>query len=212
MDRFKLISNEYSLLMHTFSSRTIDNLKHQTFFRVLMPVLSKFLDENVEKEIRKDSLAIKLIFNAYQLEKKVSPAEFESIIEKTKKIDQEFLTKTRSLPLSLTIPYDEIEGLRKKRMELIAKFVCTILNHWMDEESLYSAIRLAFKKEEFKKIILKILHLYNLETEVLSDTVRLPLFLKKAHESISKALYNTMESAAKEIAEEWSSKVFTGSL
>ncbi len=209
MERFKLISKEYSALMHAFSSRTIDNLKDQTLFRVLMPALSKFLDENVEKEIKKDSLAIKLIFNAYQLEKRVLPAEFESIIEKTKKIDQEFLARTRSLPLSLTIPYDKIEELRKKRMELIAKFVCTILHHWMDEESLYDAIRLAFKKEEFRKIILKILHLYNLETEALSDTVRLPIFLKMAHKSISKALYNTMESVARQIAEEWSSKVYS---
>lgn len=209
MERFELISKEYTLLMHTFSSRTIDNLKHQTFFRILIPVLSEFLDENVEKEIKKDSLAIKLIFNAYKLEKKVSPAEFESIIEKTKRIDQEFLAKTRSLPISLTIPYHEIEDLRRKRMELIARFVCTILNHWMDEDSLYGAVKLAFKKEEFRKIIYKILHLYNLEAEALSETVRLPLFLKKAHKSISKALYNTMESVAKEIAEEWSSRVYS---
>lgn len=209
MNRLKDISEEYRLLMHTFSSRTIDNLKHQTFFRVLMPVISNFLDENVEKEIKKDSLAIGLIFDAYMLERKVSQKEFGIIIEKTKIIDEEFLAKTRSLPLSLKIPYGQIEELRRKRLELIAKFVCTILNHWIDEEPLYSAIRLAYKKEEFKKIIFKILHLYNLETRALSTSVKLPLFLKIAKDSLSKALYDTMESVAKEISEEWTSRVFT---
>lgn len=195
--------------MHTFSSRTINNLKHQTFFKILMPSISKFLDENVEKEIKKDSLAISLIFDAYELEKKVSQKEFDNIVEKTKKIDEEFLRKTRSLPVSLTIPYSEIEELRRKRLELIAKFVCTILNHWIDEEPLYTVIRLAYKREDFKKIILKILHLYNLETKVLSASVKLPLFLKTAKDSLSKALYDAMESVAKEISEEWTSKVFT---
>lgn len=209
MNKLKIISEEHRLLMHTFSSRTIDNLRQQTFFRVLMPIISKFLDENVEKEIKKDSLAISMIFDAYELEKKVSQKEFDNIIEKTKKIDEEFLTKTHSLPLSLTIPYKDIEKLRKKRMEVIAKFVCTILNHWMDEEPLYNAIRLAYKKEDFKKIILAILHLYNLETKVLSNSVKLPLFLKTARASLSKALYEAMESVAKEMSEEWSLKVFT---
>lgn len=209
MNRLKDISEEYRLLMHTFSSKTIDNLKHQTFFRVLMPVISNFLDENVEKEIKKDSLAIGLIFDAYMLERKVSQKEFGIIIEKTKIIDEEFLAKTRSLPLSLKIPYGQIEELRKKRLELIARFVCTILNHWMDEEPLYNAIRLTYKKEEFKKIIFKILHLYNLETRALSTSVKLPLFLKIAKDSLSKALYDTMESVAKEISEEWTSRVFT---
>lgn len=209
MDKLKLLSEEYSSLMRNFSSRTISSLRHQTFFRMLIPALSRFLDENVEKEIRKDSLAIGLIFDAYRLEKKVSKSEFDSIIEKTKKIDQEFLQKTRSLPLSLTISYEQIEELRKKRMELIAKFVCTVLNHWIDEEPLYSALRLAYKKEELKKIIFKILHLYTLETKILSASVKLPLFLKGAGNSLSGILYETMEAVARELAEEWSSKVFT---
>ncbi|MCX7794136.1 MAG: hypothetical protein N2257_07030 [Thermodesulfovibrionales bacterium] len=209
MNKLQMISKEYGSLMHTFSARTIDNLRHQAFFRVLMPAISKFIDDNVEKEIKKDSLAIKLIFDAFNLERKVSKTEFDKIIEKTKRIDEEFLEKTSSVPLSLKIPYNEVEELRRRRIETLARFVCTILHHWMDEESLHSAIRLAYKKEDLKKLIFNILHLYNLETKILSSSVKLPLILKPAKESLSRALFDTMESVAREIAEEWSARFFT---
>lgn len=208
MDRFNQLSEEYRLLMHTFSKRTIDLLKRQPFFKLLFPAVSKFLDENVEKEIRKDILTMRLVFNAYELEKKVSEKELEEIFEKTKEIDEEFIKKTRGLPLSLDLSYEEIGAIRRRRIQFLAKLVCDILSHWEDDGDLHETFRLLYKKEELRKVLLQLLHLYNLETRHITGSIKLPLLFQGAKEAISKNLYHAMETVAKEIAEEWSNKVF----
>ncbi len=204
--KLKALSDEYSLLMHTFSKKTIEALKSQPFFNILFPAVSRFLDENVEKEIKKDVLTIRLVFNAYELEKKVSEKEFDEIFEKTKKIDEEFLRKTKSLPLSLNISYKDIADIRKKRIKFLAEIVCDILNNWENHTELYETINLIYRQEGFKKIILELLHLYNIETKLIADSIKLPFFLQSAKSAITKNLYLTMERVAKELAEEWSNK------
>jgi len=204
--KLKALSDEYSLLMHTFSKKTIEALKSQPFFNILFPAVSRFLDENVEKEIKKDILTMKLVFNAYELEKKVSEKEFDEIFEKTKEIDEEFLKKTKSLPLSLNLSYKEIADIRKKRIKFLAEIVCDLLNNWENHAELYETINLIYRQEGFKKIILELLHLYNIETRLIADSIKLPFFLQSAKSAITKNLYLTMERVAKELAEEWSNK------
>jgi hypothetical protein len=204
--KLKALSDEYSLLMHTFSKKTIEALKSQPFFNILFPAVSRFLDENVEKEIKKDILTMKLVFNAYVLEKKVSEKEFDDIFQKTKEIDEEFLKKTKSLPLSINLSYKEIADIRKKRIKFLAGIVCDILNNWENHSELYETINLIYRQGGFKKIILELLHLYNIETRLIADSIKLPFFLQSAKSAITKNLYLTMERVAKELAEEWSNK------
>lgn len=208
MDRLKRFLDEYSHLMHTFSKLTIDSLREEPLFHLLISAVSNLLNENVEKEVQKDSLIIESVFDAYHNGKRIPDDEFDAIFQKTELIDEAFLKRIGSLPLSVKFHHKEIKELRKKRLILIARFTCELLNHWIDHMDLYDALRLAYKRNEFRKIILQILHLYNLETRKIADSIKLPLFLKPAKDSIIKKLYHAMETTADRVAEEWSSRIF----
>ncbi len=209
MDRLAIISEIYGQILHTFSLKTVEHLKSHLLFKVMMPAVSDFLQENVEKEIRKDRLAIILVFDAYERDKRVSDEEFNEILKRTKEIDKEFIQKTGPLPVRIHIPYSEINRIRKKRLHLLAGFICEILNNWEDGEEIFSVIRRAYKREEFRRTLFQILHLYNLETERIARSMKMPLFLESAKDSFIKALYEAMEASAKAISGDITERIFT---
>lgn len=172
--------------MREFSRRTTDALRLPLALRAALPALEPFLAENVAKEIRKDALVIRRAATA------PSPGAAREMLDAAREIDREFLERIGGLPLRIRIPYDRIEPLRLRRIELGLDTAGRILDAWRQRHRL----RQAFAPGELEQRLHEMLRLYAEETLALSDAVSLPGILVPLRRRLAERLRDAMREAA----------------
>ncbi len=208
MDKVNLICSKNTTMMHEFSKRCILSLKTHFMFKMFFSFIQDFLEENVLKEIEKDELIIKDTATVFDDGNDVDKVDVDSIFEKTKDIDKEFVNKVSILPLLIDIRYDDIMDIRKKRIQIMSRTVFDLLSHWKDSTPFVSIIRGAYTEEHFKEIIGELLHLYSLETRTLSNSVKLLPPVNIAKKIFTTTIFNTMEGIIEGLASDCTKNVF----
>ena len=158
--------------------------------RLALPALEPFLEENVAKEERKDALVIRRAGEA------PASGAARDILAAARAVDQEFLGRVGALPVRIEIPYERIEPLRLRRIELGLDTARRILGAWRQGRRL----RDAFAAGEFERRLFEMLQLYAEETHALSHAVRLPAILEPARERVAQRLREAMLRAARALA------------
>ena len=158
--------------------------------RLALPALEPFLAENVAKEVRKDALVIRRAGEA------LAPGAAREILAAAREIDREFLARLAGFPARIEIPYDRIEPLRLRRIELGLDTAQRILDAWRHGRRL----RDTFTASEFEQRLFEMLQLYAEETQALSHSVRLPAILEPVRERIAQRLREAMTRAARTLA------------
>ncbi len=194
--------------MHEFSKRCISSLKTHFMFKMFFSHIQDFLEENVLKEIEKDELIIKDTATVFDDGNDVDKVDVDSIFEKTKAIDKEFINTVSILPLLIDIRYDDIKAIRKKRIQIMSRTVFDLLSHWKDSTHFVKIIRSAYTEEHFREIISEILRLYSLETRTLSNSVKLLPPANIAKKFFTTTIFNTMEETIEGLAFDFTKKVF----
>jgi hypothetical protein len=115
-----------------------------------------------------------------------------ALLAEAREIDREFLGRVARLPVRIEIPYERIEPLRLKRIELGLDFAYRILQAWARGSKAVAV----FPGQEGARRLLELLELYALETEALSHTVRLPPLLAPLRERLGQGLIRVMRDAA----------------
>jgi hypothetical protein len=159
-------------------------------------VLEPFLAENVEKEVRKDALAIQRAAAALAAGAPPGADAARELLAAARVIDREFLSRVGAFALRIDIRYEAIEPLRLRRLELGLDTACRILEGWGRGRPL----RETFAVEELERRLLEILRLYAQETLALSDGVRLPGILAPLRELVARRLREAMLQAAGTLA------------
>jgi hypothetical protein len=154
-------------------------------------VLEPFLAENVAKEIRKDALVIRRAGEA------PAPGTAREILAAARAIDREFLERIGGFPLRIEIPYERIEPLRLRRIELGLDTAHRILEAWRQGRRM----RDAFEREALERRLLELLQLYAEETQALSHAVRLPGLLAPLRERVAQRLREAMTRAARTLVQ-----------
>jgi hypothetical protein len=160
--------------------------------RLALPALEPFLAENVSKEELKDALVIRRAGETPAL------GAAREILAAAREIDREFLARIRGFPVRIEIPYDRIEPLRLRRIELGLDTARRILAGWRQGRR----FREAFAPGELERRLFEMLQLYAEETQALSHSVRLPRLLEPVRERVAKRLREAMTSAARTLARE----------
>ncbi len=155
--------------------------------RLALPALEPFLAENVAKEARKDALVIRRAGEA------LVPGAAREILAAAREIDREFLARIGGFPVRIEIPYDRIEPLRLRRIELGLDAARRILDAWRHGRRL----RESFAPGELERRLFEMLQLYADETQALSHSVRLPGVLEPVRERIAQRLREAMIKAAR---------------
>lgn len=155
--------------------------------RLALPALEPFLAENVEKEIRKDALVIGRAAEG------PGPGAAGEILAAAREIDQQFLARIGGLPVRIEIPYDRIEPLRLRRIELGLETARRILEAWRQGRR----VRASFAAGELERMVFEMLRLYAEETQALSHSVRLPALLEPLRERLAQRLREAMSNAAR---------------
>ncbi|MDH4173192.1 MAG: hypothetical protein OEZ09_12590 [Betaproteobacteria bacterium] len=176
-------------MLREFSRRTTAALRAALPLRLALPVLEPFLAENVAKEVRKDALVIRRAAAGR------TPGDARELLAAARAIDREFLARIGDLPVRIEIPYDRIEPLRLRRIELGLDTAQRMLDAWRGKRR----AREAFAPGELERRLFEMLQMYAEETEALSHAVRLPMLLAPLRERIAQHLREAMRQAARSL-------------
>ena len=83
-----------------------------------------------------------------------------------------------------------------------------IITQWASTAQITATIAALYDRHEFNAILYDILHLYSLETRLLSRSVRIPSVLFVARDALTQTVSATMQAAAKSLAAEMSGRIY----
>lgn len=146
--------------------------------------------------MRKDARVIACAAEALAAGAPPGPEAVRQILAAARGIDREFLAYASRLPVRIEIPYDRIEPLRLRRIELGLDLAYGILDGWRRGKKL----RCMMRSEELEHRLFALLQLYADETLALSQSVRLPGFLAPVRERIAERLHNVLSGIARTLS------------
>jgi len=206
MDKVGLLCKKDDDLLRTFSNRCLERITGRTL--PTLPFVSTYLDANVMKEIEKDRLIITRAAAACAVGEKSGSLNIEEIFEETRNVDRAFVKKIALPSLAIQVRYEDIAAVRKERIVFLAGAVEDILIKWGNSPNFDEAVRKTYSATNFRGAIVTLLHLYNEETRMLSNSVRfLPPF-NKAMNLFADTLFEAMEEVKEELADACSQSVF----
>lgn len=154
-------------------------------------MLEPFLAENVAKEVRKDMLVIRRA-GAGRI-----AGDAREILAAAREIDRAFLARIADAPVRIEIPYERIEPLRLRRIELGLDTAHRIFDAWRHGRR----VREAFAPGELERQVFEMLKMYAEETQALSHAVRLPGLLAPLRERVAQHVRDAMIDAARSLAQ-----------
>ncbi|NTV95708.1 MAG: hypothetical protein HGA75_09865 [Thiobacillus sp.] len=198
MDRTDALAACDRALLRAFSRHTTERLNAYLPMRLALPWLDRFLALNVAKEVRKDSLVIR---RAGQLAgPDADAATVRELLAVTREIDRDFLRQVAGMPFDIVIRYDEIEPIRRQRIERLIQATRHILAAWQTAPGARAALQAAYGRADLERLVLELMRLYARETQALSHSLRLPMLLSPLRDKLAHALYEVMTEAADGLA------------
>lgn len=196
MDRAAALSRLNRRMLEAFSVRTLAALRASLPLRLALPALDEILRQNLEKEIRKDSLVIRRAGEALDAGAVPGADAIRQLLDSARRIDREFIARLGRTPLRLEIPNARIEPLRRRRIGHGLALAYRMLEAWRRRRRL----RDAFAPAELESRLLEILTLYCEETVALGDAARLPGPLAPLGERLASRLLGVMAAVSRDLA------------
>ena len=160
--------------------------------RVALGPLEPILALNVDKEVRKDALVIA------QAAQPAAPDSLSALLARAREIDREFLAGLGRFPVRLEIRYEDVEPIRRRRMERLFDAAARLLRPpW---RGLRPAVRACYDEAEFAALLGEHLRLYALEVHALNRSVRVPALMAPLRGVIADRLRAIMELESKALA------------
>ena len=108
----------------------------------------------------------------------------------------------------MTVRYDDFAKIRKKRILAFSDMVFALLCNWRDGSLFKETVKNTYTENAYRDILGDILHLYNVETRLLSNslTVRGPAGAVK--DLFAEKLYVIMEETAQEITDSYTRRIY----
>jgi len=208
MDKAGLLCVMDRYMLEEFSRRTIAGLRNYALFNLLLGPLRDFLKSNVEKEIEKDRHVILHAASLVQSEKFPTSQDTQHLLVLARDIDRTFLQQTIKLPIELNIQYEEIESIRQQRIQSMLQESHHLFREWREMRCFRNALAMLYDAPQFAKLMFDILHLFSLETRMLSQAVRMPGLISFAREPLTQTVYVVMESVAHDLSTELAQRIF----
>lgn len=162
--------------------------------RAALGSLEPILALNVDKEVRKDALVIA------QAARAASPDGLPALLARAREIDREFLARLGRFPARLEIRYEEVEPIRRRRMERLSDVAARLLTApW---RGLRPAVRACYDERGFAALLGEHLRLYALEVHALNRSLRVPALMTPLRSLIADRLRAIMELESKALADQ----------
>lgn len=208
MNRVDLLCAMERYMMEEFSRRTTEGLKRHTLFRLMLGPFESFLSINVRKEVEKDRQIILQAASLSSAAQFPTQQDIQRLTESARAIDQNFLTQAAGFPINITINYHDIEPVRRQRIQRIMAESHALFRQWQNPIRLRTALAERYDAQQFRKLLYDILHLYSLETRLLSNSIRMPGVLTIARDSVARTVFEVMEAVAGQLAAELTGRLY----
>lgn len=208
MGRIKVLYETDRELMLAFSRLCVERLNNYLPLKIFLSPFQGFLDANVGKEIEKDRLIIEHTAGVFERGRQRADIDLEGLFEMTVRLDSDFVRKLSNSFFSIDIRYAELEQVRKERITALAGMVYDLLSNWGHEASFPETVKSTYRKEDYREVLAGVLHLYNVETKALSNSITLHGPAGAVKDLFSGKLFSVMEETAREIAAAYAHKVF----
>lgn len=195
-------------MMLDFSGLCVRRLNNHLPLRLFLSILQHFIDANVLKEIAKNRLIIEHAEAGFEMGKDRTKIDANELFEMTKEIDNEFLEKLSTPIFSVEIRYDDFAEIRKKRIVSLINMVFDLLCNWQAELPFADIVKSAFAEKNYRETLGEVLHLYNIETRMLSDSITLHGPAGKVKDFFAEKLFETMEKTAGDVAIAYTRKIY----
>jgi len=210
VDNVGILCDKDNDFLHDYSRRCIERLTGHSLLSAPFPFLSGYLEGNIKKESDKDRLIIEHAAAAIAAGKEPGDVDVDDIFEKTKVVDKAFVRRLLIPSLSVHVRYEDIADIRKERIVRLSTAAGEVLQAWGKAESFSAVVRSIYSEEEFSRIIQDILHLYNLETRKLTGSITFFSPFSRAIGLFAESMFETMETVAASMVEEYAAKLFRG--
>lgn len=181
-----------------YSAYTARALARAVPLKIAIPHIEAMLDFNVGKEIHKDEQVIAAAVAASGVDCETETVE--RLLAAARTIDDEFLGRVQKLPIGIVIPYGAIEPIRRRRIAHLYRMARRVLATWPLGSGTRAALQGAFARAELERALFEWFRLYAMETQVLSQAVRLPSLLVPLRERIAEGLSRVMQEAGARLA------------
>jgi hypothetical protein len=172
--------------------------------------LSAYLEANIKKETDKDRLIIEHAAEALAAGKEPGDVDIEELFEKTKIVDRAFVRRLLIPSFSIQVRYEDIADIRKKRIARLSTTAGEVLRSWKDSSTFPEVVRTTYSEPQFSEILRDILHLYNLETRNLTDSINFFSPFNRAISAFAENVFDTMEIVSAAMVEECAAKLYRG--
>lgn len=208
MDKSRILCAMNAFMMREFSQRTITGLKGHKLFRFILPPFKSFLEINLDKEIDKQREIIFCAMEAMKLGQPPADTYTNKLLQKARQIDQAFLHKAAAISSAIDIQYHEIDQIRQRRIEHLIAAIFQILVTWKNTIKFREVIAELYNRNQFQLLLREILHLYIMETKILSNSVKIPRKLSRFSDSLKETVHTVMENVADELVIDLTNKVY----
>lgn len=195
-------------MMLEFSSLCVRRLNNHLPLKLFLSMFQHFLDANVLKEIEKDRLIIEHAAAGFERGQASADMDVDELFEITKKVDKEFLKKLSTPVFSMEVRYDDFAEIRKKRIVSIVNMVFDLLCNWHAALSFSDIVKTTFSEKSYQELLSELLHLYNVETRLLSNSITFHGPARRVKDLFADKLFDTMEKTAGDIAVAYTRKIY----
>ncbi len=210
MQRARLLAELNRRLLEAYSRRTAAALRARLPLPVALPWLDDLLLLNVDKEVRKDALAIHHAVQSARSAQPVDAARMEALLQAARAIDRDFLARARG-PLEIPIRHELIDPVRRRRIRRLVDATAELCGAWTARRGLRAALALRFPGGALERLLFELMLGYAQETRLLGESVRMPVLLAPLRRRVLAGLFETMEQTAASLAREAAARMTAGS-
>jgi hypothetical protein len=202
-----LCDNDREMMLE-FSGLCVRRLNNYLPLKLFLSLFQHFLDANVLKEIEKDRLIIEHAAVGFERGKERLEMDVNGLFEMTREVDKEFVKKLSNPVFSIEVRYDDFAEIRKKRILSLINMVFDLLCNWQDASPFPEIVKRTFAEKSYREVLGEVLHLYNIETRMLSNSITLHGPAGRVKDLFTEKLFATMEKTAGDIAVAYARKVY----
>jgi hypothetical protein len=210
MDKTAILCEKDKVMLQEFSRRVVKRVTGRSLPAFRLPFIGDYIDANVMKEVEKDRIIICHAAEAFAAGKGPDDMDSDALFEETKTVDHTFVKNLIIPSLSVRVRYEDFAGIRKTRIRLLANDVHRVLRGWDEASSFEERLRSAYAAEQFREAVIEILHLYNLETRMLSRSTRFFPPFRTAMKVFADTLFDVMEAVSRDLADDYAIKIYQG--
>jgi hypothetical protein len=195
-------------LMIEFSKVCVGRLGRYLSLKLFLSLFQQVLEANVHKEIKKDCLIIKHAAACFDMGKNRAAMDVDGLFEMTREIDDDFIKKLSTPLFSIEVRYEDFSEIRKKRIVSFANLVFDLLVNWQDTLPFNDNMKSAYPEKKYREVLGELLHLYNVETRMLSNSFTFHGPAGRIKDLFAEKLFVTMEKTAAEVVAQYTRRLY----